>query len=80
MSHLCWDMEEEFTATAGRVPLPRKSEMSLFWDNKLLCLLHHFMNLGGIRTHPSYILEAKPCGGSLEWTHLPIFLLAVKNK
>lgn len=73
MSCLLWDMEEEFTATAGRVPLPRKSEMSVSWDNKLLSHLHHFMNLGGIKTHPSYTPEAKACGGSLEWRHLPVF-------
>lgn len=80
MSHLLWDMKKEFSSIAGEVLLPRKSEMSMFWDNKLLSYLHHVMNLGGIKTHTSYTLEAKPCGGSLEWRHLPIFLLVVKNK
>lgn len=80
MSHLLWDMKEEFTSIAGRAHLPRKSEMSIFWDNELLSHLHHIMDLGGITNHPSYTLEAKPCRGSLERGHLPIFLPAVKNK
>lgn len=35
--------------------------MPIFWD-KLLSHIHHFRNLGGIKTHPSYTLEVQPCG------------------
>lgn len=37
------------------------------------------MNLGGTNTQPS-VVEALWSGGSLEWRHLPVYLLAVKNE
>lgn len=72
MSHLLWDMEGEFTATAAAESLCPERVKCLYFGTTNFCLISITMNLGEIKTQPSE--------GSLEWRHLPVFLLAIKNE